>query len=74
MKKHDENTSDDLKYTGNTQDRSEMLSEAVLKAKNDVLNEVFESLQRRGKRLYISILEHLGIGGNRSGKQQKSNK
>ena len=74
MKKHDKNAMDDLKYTGSTQYLEEMLSEAVLKAKNDVLNEVLESLQGCGKRLYISILEHLEIGGDRSGKQQKSNK
>lgn len=74
MKKHDKNARDDLKYTGSTQYLEEMLSEEVLKAKNDVLNDVWESLQRRRKRLYISILEHLEIGGNRSGKLQKSNK
>ncbi len=50
MKKHDENISDDLKYTGSTQRLEEMLSESVLKDKNDTLNEVFERLQRSRKR------------------------
>jgi hypothetical protein len=48
MRKQPRKSVQDLKTTSNTQDVAEMLSEAVFKAKNDILNEVLKSLQRRG--------------------------